>query len=191
MRWELSWRADPRVCVLADRHYSRQKVGAPQFVPPGGCLVLRTEQVCAYWVTSTPLAEYVLHAWAGAWMNTAFRNEGQHLSSELIREACAATRYALGEPPPLGMVTFVDPEKVKPTNRPGWCYRKAGFEPPPCARCEGEGLDPVGGAECRPCRGTGEARTEAGLVVLQLKPESFPAAAPARGTQFDLLRPAS
>lgn len=42
MIWCLSWRADPLGRELADRHYARQSVGAPQFVPPGRCVVLRT-----------------------------------------------------------------------------------------------------------------------------------------------------
>ncbi len=39
--WHLSDRADPAARVIADRHYSRQKPGTPQFVPPGRCLVAR------------------------------------------------------------------------------------------------------------------------------------------------------
>src|SRR3979409_34708 len=47
MLWHLSWRADPRARPLADRHYNRQKPGAAQFVPPGGCLVLLTTEADA------------------------------------------------------------------------------------------------------------------------------------------------
>ncbi len=160
MRWRLSWRADPRARALADRHYSRQKRGAAQFVPPGRCIVLVTQDADAYWVTAWPLAEYVRHAWAGAWMCSAFRNEGPHLSSELIREACAATRYLYGEPPPLGMVTFVDATKVRRKRDVGRCYRRAGFE------------------EC--------GQTAGGLLALQLVPADFPPASPPRGAQMGL-----
>src|SRR5687767_14050974 len=100
MRWHLSHRADPREVAIADRHYNRQKVGAPQFVPPGRCLVLLTADADAFWVTSWPFAEYVRHAWAGAWVCSAFRNESLHLSSSLIREAISAT-CAVWEPPDL------------------------------------------------------------------------------------------
>jgi len=107
MHWALSHRADPIARDIADRHYNRQKIGTPQFVPPGRCLVLLSDG--ALWVTSWPYPEFVKHAWAGAWVNSCFRNESrQVLSSELIREAVAATRAYWGEPPPLGMITFVD-----------------------------------------------------------------------------------
>jgi hypothetical protein len=43
--WKLSNRADPVAVAIADRHYNRQKVGTPQFVPPGRCLVLLAEDV--------------------------------------------------------------------------------------------------------------------------------------------------
>jgi hypothetical protein len=101
-RWHLSWRADPRARTLADRHYNRQSVGAAQFVPPGRCLVLLTKAADALWITSWPFAAYVQHAWSGAWMCSAFRNESPHryLSSELIREAVAATRAVFAPPPP-------------------------------------------------------------------------------------------
>lgn len=125
MRWHISFRADPRALPLADRHYNRQHVGAPQFVPPGRCVVLLMPS--ALWVTSWPLAEYTKHKWAGAWVNSLFRNEGAGLSSELILEAIAATRAVFGEPPPLGMITFVDASKVRHKRDPGRCYKRAGF----------------------------------------------------------------
>lgn len=127
MRWALSFRADPRGAQIADRHYNRQNIGSPQFVPPGRCLVLRTTDDKALWVTSWPLAEYVKHAWAGAWINSLFRNEGAGLSSELILEAVAATRHHWPEVPDSGIVTFVDASKVRRKRDPGRCYRKAGF----------------------------------------------------------------
>lgn len=154
--WFRSWRADPRGAVLADRHYNRQKVGAPQFVPPGRCLVLITAPEDAFWITSYPFAQYVKHAWAGALVCSAFRNEGTVLSSELIVDAMAATRYYAnlhwGGLPDLGMVTFVDPTKVKRKRDFGRCYRKAGF------------------------LHVGE--TKGGLIALQLVATDFPAARP-------------
>lgn len=132
MRWCMSHRADPVARVLADRHYNRQKVGSPQFAPPGSCVVFVTDCARAFWITSAPFAEYVKHAWAGAWVCSAFRSEGAGRASDLIRQAVAATLAFYGPPPELGMVTFVDRAKVRPTivrGKPvwGWTYRKAGF----------------------------------------------------------------
>jgi hypothetical protein len=161
MRWALSFRADPAARELADRHYNRQRIGSPQFVPPGRCVVLLTTCRRAVWVTSWPFAEYVRHAWAGAWVNSLFRNEGAGLSSELILEAIAATRAVWPDPPELGLVTFVDAEKVASRN-PGYCYRCAGF--------------------------SRAGKTKAGLVAYQLRPGEMPAAAPAAGTQETIER---
>lgn len=147
MNWCLSSRGDKRALPLADRHYNRQKVGSPQFVPPGRCLVLLTSSADALWVTSYPFAEYVKHAWAGAWMNSLFRNEGELLSSALIVEAVAATRWQW-DPPPLGIVSFVDTSKVKKKRDFGRCYRRAGFQH-------------VGW-------------TKGGLMAFQMKPEDMP-----------------
>ena len=150
MRWRLSNRADPAACRLADRHYSRQKIGSPQFVPPGRCVVLLTLDDRAVWVTSWPFAEYVKHAWAGAWVCSIFRNEGTDLSSELIREAIAATR-SIWQPPPLGLITFVDHSQVRRKRDPGRCFIKAG--------------------------GRRVGQTKGGLVAIQILPADMPPAA--------------
>lgn len=113
----------------------------------------------ALWVTSWPLAEYVKHGWAGAWECSTFRNEGTALASAMIREAVAVTRYVYGEPPALGMITFVHPTKVAgfitrtkegPEMRWGYSYWKAGF---------------------RFC-----GWTKGNLYALQMLPEDMPAA---------------
>lgn len=155
MRWHLSDRADPRARLIADHHYNRQKIGTPQFVPPGRCLVLLTEKADALWVTSFPFPQFVKHEWAGAWVCSCFRNESTQLSSELIVDAVAATRWYgmhceswdCPMPPELGFITFVDTSKVKSTN-PGCCYKKAGWHH-------------VG-------------QTKGGLVALQLLPGEMP-----------------
>lgn len=153
-RWCWSNRADRAAREIADRHYSRQTPGSPQFVKPGSCVVFLTDCGRAYWVSSWPLTRFVKHAWRGAWECSAFRNEGAGIASELIRLAVAATRAAYGEPPPIGIVTFIDHNKVRPImvrNKPvwGWTWRKAGFVE------------------------VGE--TKGGLLVLQLRPEAMPA----------------
>ncbi len=126
MRWSPSWRNDPEARAVADRHYNRQSPGASGFMPPGRALVLKIGSL-AVWGSSWPYAEYVMHEWAGAWMNSLFRNEGAGLSSELITEAVAATMGEWGPPPELGFVTFVDAGKVRRKRDPGRCYRRAGW----------------------------------------------------------------
>jgi hypothetical protein len=163
MRWALSHRADPDVVPLADRHYNRQKIGSPQFAPPGRCVVLKTPALNAFWITSWPFAEYVRHAWAGAWVCSAFRNESEHLSSLLILDAVAATRHVYGDAPPLGMITFVDASKTRRKRDPGRCYLRAGFK------------------NC--------GHTKGGLVALQLLPADMPDARPALGQQLALEPP--
>lgn len=158
MRWCMSHRADPDARALADRHYNRQKIGTPQFVPPGRRMVLLSDDQRAFWITSWPFAEYVKHAWAGAWVCSAFRSEGAGVASELIREAVSATRSFWPDVPALGMVTFLDRKKVKPIKVrgvPTWgrTWKLAGF------------------------REVGE--TKGGLLALQLPPESMPPPVPA------------
>lgn len=129
MTWSRTTRACPQGRLIADRHYNRQSVGSAQFVPPGRCVVLIRPD--ALFVTSWPFAQFVKHQWAGAWINSLFRNEGEGLASELIRDAIAETR-ATWDPPALGMVTFVDPKAVPgvPVRGErvfGYCYQRAGF----------------------------------------------------------------
>jgi hypothetical protein len=160
VRWQMSHRADPAACLLADRHYSRQSVGYTNMMPPGRCIVFVTPGGDAVWGTAWPFAKYVKHAWAGAWMCTIFRNESRHLSSELIREAVAATRWLWPDPPELGMVTFVDGSKVRRKRDPGRCFLRAGFAP-------------VG-------------KTKGGLYAFQMLPDVMPAAEAPLGLTLSL-----
>lgn len=183
--WRISHRNDPAARELADRHYNRQSVGAPGFVPPGRCLVLYagTSTGRAFWVTSYPFTEHVRHDWAGAWMNSAFRNEGADCSSEMIRAAVAATRWKYGDAPPLGMVTFVDPTQVRHKRDPGRCYKKAGFIRPACVVCKGEKKKR---RTCKRCKTSGLARTAGGLIVWQLLPAAMPPPEAPIGSQVAL-----
>lgn len=154
--WTESHRADADCLPIADRHYNRQKVGSPQFVPPGRCHVLKMPS--AVWVTSWPYAEFVKHAWAGAWVNSMFRNEGNGKASEMIRAAVASTRVKWPNVPELGMVTFIDPNEVQPRKirgRSTWghSYFEAGF--------------------------VHVGYTKAGLWAMQLWPEDMPEPSPA------------
>ncbi|SRR5579875_1085030 len=162
MDWHVSHRADPKGAALADRHYSRKTIGAAQFVPPGRCLVFLTHPATALWVSSWPYEQYVMHAWAGAWLCALFRNEepGRYRSSDLIKQAVAATRWSWGPPPERGMVTFVDSARVRRKRDWARCFRKAGFQH-------------VG-------------FTKSGLVVLQLHPQDMPPAHPPLDAQLPL-----
>jgi hypothetical protein len=128
-RWQLSWRADPVANVVAKRHYNSQSPDSAQWVKPGACLCFRTAEGGAIWSSSAPFAQYVQHAWAGAWENSTFRNERRdlYLSSDLITEAVAITRWVWKTVPPLGMITMVDASKTRRKRDPGRCYRRAGF----------------------------------------------------------------
>lgn len=160
MIWQLSNRFDARAALVADRHYSRQKPGTNQFMPSGSTFVLYAVVGGAevIWGTSWPYLEYTKHEWAGAWICSIFRNEGCGLSSEMVRQAIAATRLHYGGRPPRGMVTFVDPASVAHKRDPGRCFRKAGFRP-------------VGFSKRR------------GHLALQLDPLDMPEPAPAKGQQ--------
>ncbi len=145
MTWRLAHRADPEAKALADRHYNRQNPDSPHFVPPGRCLVLA--QPGAFWVTSWPFADYTRHAWAGAWVCSAYRREsGEEEASAQIRAALAVTRWRWPavpsvrawrvrrerershvEPISICMVTFVDTRKTHRKRDPGRCFRRAGF----------------------------------------------------------------
>lgn len=154
MIWTLVKRADKHARLIADRHYNRQSVGAVNFVPPGRCKVFLSALGSAAWVTSWPYAEFVKHAWAGAWVNSLFRRErsgaegyagfeDDHPASAMIREAIAATRSfkRWKIPPAAGIVTFVDPDEVPSVPRRrhdcavncgrraiyGYSYERAGF----------------------------------------------------------------
>lgn len=156
--WTLSFRADQVARRIADRHYNRQSIGSAQFVPPGRCLVLKRPD--AVWVTSWPFPEYVKHEWPGAWINSMFRREAGPLASDLILSAVAATRWRWPETPALGMVSFVDPTKVRGKRDPGYCYLMAGFEL-------------VG-------------QTKGGLLAWQLLPHRMPEPCAPDGAQADL-----
>lgn len=160
MIWHLTDKGDAEVLAMANRHYPRQTHDSNQFVAPGRSLVLRIgAPLLAYWVTLEQRPEFTRHAWPGAWICAAFRNEGGGLSSELIRDAVAATRAEWGDPPEAGMVTFVDEAATggrrSPRHPPGRCFLCAGFAA-------------VGRTKRR------------GLVALQLPPGAFPDAARAR-----------
>jgi hypothetical protein len=128
MIWQSTHGFDQRARELADRHYSRQKKGARQFVPPARRIVLVTPDYSALWVTIHQ--RYVKHDWPGAWFCSLFRNEGTTLSSELVRAATDETLARWGQPP-AGLLTFVNVEKTakrrSKRSAAGACFIHAGW----------------------------------------------------------------
>jgi hypothetical protein len=124
--WRRVTKFDPRAAALADRHYSRGKVGAPQFMPPGRTIVLLTPAGDAVWGTHWPDPKFTLDG-LDAWRCSIFRNEGPALSSELILEAMQRTAQTWQERPADGWLTFIDRSKVRSTN-PGYCFLMAGWQ---------------------------------------------------------------
>ena len=102
----------------------------------------------------------------GAWVCSCFRREGGPLASEMIREAIAATRAIYGDPPALGMVTFLDRRHVRPVmvrGRETWgrTWLLSGFEP--------------------------DGETIGGLLAFRLRPEAMPPPSHPDGAQMSLL----
>lgn len=117
MTWNVINKGDYRAIRLADRHYTRQSPGSPQFCRPGRNLVLLSEREDALWVTWNGIRD---DGWE-AWECTMFRNEGTYLSSHLIVLAIGITKQLWGVPPKDGMITYVG-KHLK-----GGCFNAAGF----------------------------------------------------------------
>jgi hypothetical protein len=162
MIWRLAHKYDREGLRLANRHYSRQRPDSPQFMPPGRTLVLVSQCGRAVWGSLFQDPDFTDHAWPGAWVCSIFRNEGAGLSSELARDAIAATRAAWGAPPAVGMITFVDDGAVA-SGLPGACFLAAGFR---YVRARGR-----------------RVRTTKGRLVLRLRAEDFPEPAEPIGWQ--------
>lgn len=115
---------------LADGHYSRRKVGSPQFMPPGETIVLVTRDMLSVWGWWRPHPASGIVAMNGrdGWTCTIFRRTGGPLASELVLDAERAL-VALGKDcGPDGMLTYVDPRKIGSRN-PGYCFKRAGWRP--------------------------------------------------------------
>lgn len=126
--WERVTKFDPRTAALADRHYSRRKVGSPQFMPPGETIILLSLDGNAVFGWWRPHPKSGIKAMNGldGWTCTIFRNEGRVLSSRLILEAeTELVRYASSCGPD-GMLTYVWDKKVDSAN-PGYCFKRAGW----------------------------------------------------------------
>ncbi|MGB6230290.1 MAG: hypothetical protein WBF53_09210, partial [Litorimonas sp.] len=118
--WWITRDGDREAVALFERHYSARSLeGRTQFVGPGEHIVLRTWDCDALFV------------WRAFLENlgneriecSVFRNEGPHLSSDLIRQADAIADAVW---PGRRRHTFVDAARVRSTV-PGWCFRRAGW----------------------------------------------------------------
>lgn len=126
--WSVVTKFDQRAVALADRHYSRRKVGSPQFMPPGETLVLLSEdeQAVFGWWRPAPSSGIVAMNGLDGWTCTIFRNEGTARSSDLILAAECALRDQRGNCGPSGLITYVWDKRVASIN-PGYCFKRAGW----------------------------------------------------------------
>lgn len=135
--WERTTKFDPITAALADRHYSRRKVGAPQFMPPGQTIVLvllTGDAVFGWWRPHPGSGIQAMNGLDG-WTCTIFRNENPWIrSSELILDAELAIAEAGYDCGPSGLITYVWDRKVASKN-PGYCFKMAGW------RCTGRSAD--------------------------------------------------
>lgn len=127
--WTRVKKADRRAVALADRHYSRRKVGSPQFMPPGQTIVLLDDAATAVWGWWRPDPSSGIQAMNGldGWTCTIFRNEGRWLSSCLVLDAEIGLIWQAPDIGPDGMLTYVWDKKVASSN-PGYCFKVAGWE---------------------------------------------------------------
>lgn len=126
--WLITDKGDQDARRLADGHYSRQTIGAPQFTRNGQNLVFITSDLKACWVTFRPTpGKAVRQDGLDAWECALFRNTGPLLSSWLILEAVQLSVSLWGVLPKDGLITYVKPAAVKSVN-PGCCFKKAGWK---------------------------------------------------------------
>jgi hypothetical protein len=115
--------------LLADAHYSRQKAGTNQFMPPGRTLVLRNNEgtIVFGWLWQDKRDDG-----QRGYNCSIFRNVSSRLSSDVILEAEQKVFAYWGIN---RLFTYVDPNKLRiPTHSyrkpkiPGRCFIKAGWK---------------------------------------------------------------
>ncbi len=129
--WWLTKDGDADCLELYERHYSSRRYADGRrrrlFVGPGEKLVLRTKDGDAMFVWRK-----FRDMRAEEGINCAvFRNESQHRSSELIRQADEIADCVW---PDSRHYTYVNPQKVRSSN-PGFCFLSAGWRK--CGRTKG------------------------------------------------------
>jgi hypothetical protein len=136
--WWLTKDGDLTLLEFYERHYSayqyRDGRKRRQCIGPGEVVALRTFDGDAFFVWR----KFIDDSGEQGVNCAVFRNESRHLSSELIRQACAVADFCwTGE----RYYTYVNPQKIKSRN-PGYCFLRAGWR-----RCE--------------------RRTKSGLIILE------------------------
>lgn len=122
--WERVGKFDKRTAALADRHYSRRKIGSPQFMPPGQTIILWHPDGAVFgWWRPHPSSGIKAMNGLDGWTCTIFRNESPHRSSELI----LAAEQFIEDCGPSGLLTYVWDKKIKSAN-PGYCFKMAGYK---------------------------------------------------------------
>lgn len=126
---------DPIGRALADGHYSRRKVGALQFLPPGQRFVLITRDGGAVWGWWRPHPRSGIRAMNGldGWTCAIFRRVRGPRASELVLDAERAIAELGHGCGPNGLLTYVWDAKVASAN-PGFCFKAAGWHI--AGRCE-------------------------------------------------------
>ena len=138
--WQPIRDADPEARAIFQRHYSYRKYtdgrDPAKFIGPGEYMALVTPHYDALFVWR----KFINMRPQDHGVNCAiFRNESEHRSSDMIREAVA---LAWDRWPSERLYTYVNPRKIESPN-PGYCFKCAGW------------------SEC--------GKTSKGLVVLELE----------------------
>lgn len=129
--WWLTKDGDRSCLALYEKHYSayRYRDGRKRklFCGPGEKIVLRTAEADAFFVWRK-FRDACIDERTGvpqAGINCAvFRNESQHKSSELIRQADAIADFVW---PGLRHYTYINSQAVRSKN-PGFCFTVAGWK---------------------------------------------------------------
>ena len=115
-------RCDVESRLLADRHYSRQTIGAREFMGNGRTLVLR--DAAGTLVFGWLYPKTAMHVIDAVWCSI-FRNESERRSSDVILEAEAMAVEHWPDVP--RFATYIDPRKIASQN-PGYCFKVVGYE---------------------------------------------------------------
>lgn len=125
--WTLSHKYDKHGARLADGHYSRRKVGSPQFMPPGETIVLIAPGAVFGWWRPHPRSGLKAMNGYDGWTCSIFRRISGPLASDMILAAELALEPEQAAPcGPSGLLTYVAEGKIRSTN-PGYCFQMAGY----------------------------------------------------------------